>query len=420
MARPTKQGLDYFSLDVGFFGDKNVRILKARYRADGIAVYIKLLCDIYKEGYFLPVERWEDYMFVIADEFGITTNAVEQIITFLQSHAMIHVFKKKDELTGLDVDAVITSHGIQKRFAVAIKSRKKGVDEIKRGFWLLTDEEESEIKAFYKQTKNDSFSENNPDKSENNPDKSENNSVKESTVKESNKYDTIIPSNSFISNNSTYIGTNAFSTLRKDFFQRYPTLKYDEKVDDSHIDYKKLSACFARSKKHLQKWHSFAWVASNYTQILEGKYDDYAEASSSAGSSASPAKEKPLPKEIVDANARADRERYYAKKREKAQKRADKMLEKANQSPEFFQSARELSKIEFELAKAEVYNPQEVEEILRRQKACTYARDRALEALGLSLEDISPKWDCKKCEDKGFLPSGEACSCYKVNTKQGD
>ena len=48
MARPTKQGLDYFSLDVGFFGDKNVRILKARYRADGIAVYIKLLCDIYK------------------------------------------------------------------------------------------------------------------------------------------------------------------------------------------------------------------------------------------------------------------------------------------------------------------------------------------------------------------------------------
>ena len=67
MARPTKRGLDYFPFDVGFFGDKGIRILKARYGSDGIAVYIKLLCDIYKEGYFLPVECWEDYVFVIAE-----------------------------------------------------------------------------------------------------------------------------------------------------------------------------------------------------------------------------------------------------------------------------------------------------------------------------------------------------------------
>ena len=51
MARPTKQGLDYFPFDVGFFGDQKIRILKARYGADGIAVYVKLLCDVYKEGY---------------------------------------------------------------------------------------------------------------------------------------------------------------------------------------------------------------------------------------------------------------------------------------------------------------------------------------------------------------------------------
>lgn len=54
MARPTKQGLDYFPFDVGFFGDQKIRILKARYGADGIAVYVKLLCDVYKEGYFYP------------------------------------------------------------------------------------------------------------------------------------------------------------------------------------------------------------------------------------------------------------------------------------------------------------------------------------------------------------------------------
>ena len=185
MARPTKQGLDYFPFDVGFFGDKNIRILKARYRSDGIAVYVKLLCDVYKEGYYLPVECWDDYVFVIADEIGATTDKVEQVIKFLQSHAMIRIYRRgKDELTGLDVDAVITSHGIQKRYAAAMKSRrKKGVDEIRRGFWLLSENEEKEINAFYKSGINGGFSEINHDISENNPTLSENNPTKESKIK---------------------------------------------------------------------------------------------------------------------------------------------------------------------------------------------------------------------------------------------
>lgn len=181
MARPTKQGLDYFPFDVGFFGDQKIRILKARYGADGIAVYVKLLCDVYKEGYFLPVDDWADYVFVMSDEIGATVDKVEQIITFLRNRAMIRIYRES-ELTGYEWDAVITSHGIQKRYAEALKSRKKGIEEIKRGFWLLTEKEEAEIKAFYKSAKNGNFSENNPDKSENNPNKSENNAIKESKV----------------------------------------------------------------------------------------------------------------------------------------------------------------------------------------------------------------------------------------------
>lgn len=141
MARPTKQGLDYFPFDVGFFGDSKIRILKARYGSDGIAVYVKLLCDVYKEGYFLPVDDWADYVFVMADEVGASVDKVEQIITFLRNRAMIRIYKDS-ELTGHEWDAVITSHGIQKRYAAAMKSRKKGIEEIKRGFWLLTQEEE--------------------------------------------------------------------------------------------------------------------------------------------------------------------------------------------------------------------------------------------------------------------------------------
>ena len=35
MARPQKEGLAYFSLDVDFFSDRKVKILKGRFGADG-------------------------------------------------------------------------------------------------------------------------------------------------------------------------------------------------------------------------------------------------------------------------------------------------------------------------------------------------------------------------------------------------
>ena len=97
MARPTKQGLDYFPLDVGFFGDEKIRILKARYQSDGVAIYIKLLCDIYKEGYYITI-NFDDYIFNMSYELGVKPNRVQEIISFLRNRAMIQVFTT-DELT---------------------------------------------------------------------------------------------------------------------------------------------------------------------------------------------------------------------------------------------------------------------------------------------------------------------------------
>ena len=206
MARPTKNGLDYFPFDVGFFGDNKIRILKSRYGADGIAVYVKILCDVYKEGYFLPIVKMDDYLYVLADEVGTTVDKAEQILTFLRNRAMVQVFEKsKDELTGYDVDAVLTSRGIQKRYAEALKSRKKGIDEIKRDFWILSEKEEEEISAFYKSTKNDSYSEKNPSYSEKNPSYSEKNSLNKSKVniKEIYKEKRDIPETDEVSDSET-------------------------------------------------------------------------------------------------------------------------------------------------------------------------------------------------------------------------
>ncbi len=387
MARPTKQGLDYFPLDVGFFGDKNIRILKARYRSDGIAVYVKILCDVYKEGYFLPVECWDDYIFVIADEIGATPDKVEQVIAFLHSRAMVRIYRK-DELTGYDLDAVITSHGIQKRYAAAMKSRrKKGVDEIKRGFWLLTEDEEKEINAFYKCGNNGGFSVNNPDKSVHTPDLSESNPIKESKKK---------------------IICTDVPRAKADFFDRFPSLQNAPDVDDSRIDYVRLLACFNRSKKFLQTRRVFSWVVEHYDEIIVGKYDDLPEAQPS---------EKPaptLPPAVQAANARADRERFYSRRKNKAQEQADRNFEKAMRAPAFMQAEKELKRLDFEGAKAELYNPDKLPDIQAKQKQLKQQRAKVLATLGLTEQDLLPKWFCSKCSDTGFLPNGTACDCYNA------
>ena len=53
MSRTQVQGIEFFPLDVDFFSDKKIKILKARYGADGITVFLYVLCQIYREGYFI-------------------------------------------------------------------------------------------------------------------------------------------------------------------------------------------------------------------------------------------------------------------------------------------------------------------------------------------------------------------------------
>ena len=81
MARPRKDGIDYFPFDTDFFSDKKIRILKSRFGADGILVYIYLLCEIYRQGYYIRLD--EDYEFLISDELGMSSDKVKQVLNKL-------------------------------------------------------------------------------------------------------------------------------------------------------------------------------------------------------------------------------------------------------------------------------------------------------------------------------------------------
>ncbi len=55
MARPTKDGLDYFPLDVDVFEDEKIEAIAGEFGIKGELAVIKLLCAVYKKGYFI---RW--------------------------------------------------------------------------------------------------------------------------------------------------------------------------------------------------------------------------------------------------------------------------------------------------------------------------------------------------------------------------
>ena len=117
---------------------------------------------------------------------------------------------------------------------------------------------------------------------------------------------------------------------------------------------------------------------------------------------------------IEAANAKSDRERYYALLREKAQTRAEKFLAKANENDRFKTIGAELSKMEISLAKAEVFEPAKLPALQEQKAALQQERKDILAKLQIDEKDLLPQFTCKRCQDTGFLPSGAACNCYKA------
>lgn len=63
MARPQKEGLDYFPLDVDIDQDDKIALIEARYGIVGFGVVIKLFMKVYKRGYFYEWTEKEQLLF---------------------------------------------------------------------------------------------------------------------------------------------------------------------------------------------------------------------------------------------------------------------------------------------------------------------------------------------------------------------
>ena len=191
MPRQMKKGLSYFNLDCDIFSAKSgLKPLLRRFKADGLTLYIHILCDVYSSGYYYRPDNYEDYLYELSEDCGISVDKVKLILTFMTDRTLLDAFS-------LDKNTVFTSHGIQKHYVEAMKGRKHSVAEIRGEYWLLSPEEEVKLDTFYKSTLSVDNSEKMTDNSEKMTDNSEildTNKIKENkrellqvSKKESNK-----------------------------------------------------------------------------------------------------------------------------------------------------------------------------------------------------------------------------------------
>lgn len=116
MARPTKEGLDYFPLDVDVFEDEKIEAIAGEFGLKGEIAVIKLLCAIYKKGYFI---LWNDLTqaTLLKRLPGVSKEMLNQIVNRLVKWGF---FDKQL----FDSVEVLTSENIQATYFEATKRRK--------------------------------------------------------------------------------------------------------------------------------------------------------------------------------------------------------------------------------------------------------------------------------------------------------
>ena len=109
-------------MDTQFFENEKIEMLMANFGFEASGVYIKLLCKIYTNGYYM---RWNETIckvFTYSLHSRFNSKKVQQIIDFLVE---FNFFNKKLFLE----HQILTSKGIQERFFEIISRRKNFVCE---------------------------------------------------------------------------------------------------------------------------------------------------------------------------------------------------------------------------------------------------------------------------------------------------
>lgn len=115
MARPQKEGLDYFPLEIGIDQDDKLIVPVAKYGMQGLGVIVMIMAEIYKNSYYYSWTIKEHYVF--AKRVNVDINEVTAIINECAEWGFF-------DRNLLETHQILTSKGFQKRYIEAARRRK--------------------------------------------------------------------------------------------------------------------------------------------------------------------------------------------------------------------------------------------------------------------------------------------------------
>lgn len=125
MARPKKKGLDYFPLDTDIFTDDKLFDVQNEYGTLGEVIYLRLLCLVYKHGYYYQFDSKEKLAAMLIRSIGNRwINDKKTVIEVIDFLAKINLFSSE-----LMQRNILTSRGVQERYLAATERRHSNIDE---------------------------------------------------------------------------------------------------------------------------------------------------------------------------------------------------------------------------------------------------------------------------------------------------
>lgn len=116
MARTSRKGLDYFPMDIDIFSDLKIRKLIKYQGGKAITVYALLLCNIYKNGYYMEWDK--ELPFICSELTGFDEAYISEVIKTCLTLGLF-----SSEL--FETKKVLTSRGIQERYSrICVQCRR--------------------------------------------------------------------------------------------------------------------------------------------------------------------------------------------------------------------------------------------------------------------------------------------------------
>ncbi|EXY70857.1 hypothetical protein M083_1454 [Bacteroides fragilis str. 3986 T(B)9] len=116
-------GINYFPVGVNFMEENAMEVIEAKYGIKGSAIVLKLMCKIYKEGYYI---RWdEEQCLIFANKAGREVQA-EEVQGIIEILFIKGIMDKNSYLE----NGILTSENIQKVWMEATKRRKRELSEL--------------------------------------------------------------------------------------------------------------------------------------------------------------------------------------------------------------------------------------------------------------------------------------------------